>query len=440
MEVFLDLGRLNLDGLAAGGDADLNRLGSLADDQASGAGASPLVEGDQRGAEALGAGELDLVGDGQAAGAFAGVGEGAVELLERLDVVGGTDVEDDGVGGVGELGLEHLGGGLAAGPLQGARHAGHGMAEGVEDVALVAARAEGAPRVVFGAGVHERGLAAEGGDERADVVVVVMLGIVAALDGDAQGVSGAGRGTADEAPCVGEPVAQRPGRRVGLGGGHRARGVREPEQAQLVQTCRGAGREQQAPPLDVAQAHADASAQEGHQAGTRSGLRIAVGKGGVDAWQDLHAAGELGDLPDLIVVEEVELSASGLADGFGQHGETAEAVAPVAEPLGAEACGREAAAEALDVLLGRGDEEGASLRALDHRQRRAGHAGQAHGVPVARGLQPPRARLAPGDHALEGPEHPPLELVADELPGGWAELGAEPVVGGGHVPGLGGGA
>ena len=189
----------------------------------------------------------------------------------------------------------------AAFALQLAGHARHRMAERVEHVALVAFGAEGPRRVDLGARIEQRRVAAQRHDERADVVVVVVLGVVAALQGrrpvragcPAPGGRSGCPASANQsrarlpaaACCAGRPLAP-----AELGK------PKSPSSNRLPDDPRRAA----ALPLDRP-ASRSRSGGSRKAISRRSGprLRTAVGEGRIDAGQDLHPRPELGDLPHL---------------------------------------------------------------------------------------------------------------------------------------------
>ncbi|GAJ08355.1 unnamed protein product, partial [marine sediment metagenome] len=87
---------------------------------------------------------------------------------------------------VGKAPADHAAPGFSTGLLQFTGDNRDGMTEGIEDVALVAARAERAGGIDFPAGIKQQGLIVQHYDEGADIVVVVMLLVVAALEGNGQ--------------------------------------------------------------------------------------------------------------------------------------------------------------------------------------------------------------------------------------------------------------
>ena len=222
--------------------------------------------------------------------------EGPREFLQALHGVGRAQIEGQGVGLVGQFGPQHAGGGLAARPLQLAGDPRHRMAERVEHLALVAPAAEGAGRVDLGAGIDQRRVAAQGHDERAHVVVVVVLGVVPALEGRRRAVARRRR-PADQDARLGEPVAQRrpgalrrrtAGREAELGKPYRPNSNRLPL---------GPLDGQQAPLFD-GPSSPSRSGGSGRPCSTASGSvpHAAIGEGRIDARQDLHAPPEPGDL------------------------------------------------------------------------------------------------------------------------------------------------
>ena len=180
--------------------------------------------------------------------------------------------------------------------------------------------------------------------------------------------------------------------------------------------------------------------EEVHEVGIGIGVDGGIGEGGGDAVDDLEARGEVGELGGVGAGEEVEFAGGGLADGFGEHDEAAEAVVPVAEAFGAVAVGVDAFEVVFGIELSAGDEEGAGVAVGDGFEGDAGDAGEADGGPVVVADHPPVGFFLAGVAGDHGVDDAALEVVVDEGAGVGGEFVAEHPVGGGHLPAEGGGA
>ena len=83
---------------------------------------------------------------------------------------------------------------VAALALEFAGHQRHRMAERIQQLADVAVLAERASRVRFSAGIEQHGALADNHDVAANVVVVMVLCVMAALERDAHPAGRVGRG------------------------------------------------------------------------------------------------------------------------------------------------------------------------------------------------------------------------------------------------------
>jgi hypothetical protein len=416
-------------GGGAGGDGDGGGFGGVGDSEVSGVGDGVGAEGDEGGGEGLGGGEGGVVGDGERAFVLAGVNPGAGEFGEGGDVVGAGEVEGEGVGGVGESGLEDFGLGDGAGALELVGDDRDCVAEGVEKVGIVAVGGEGAGGVVFGAGVEDEALFVEDEDVGAEVVVVVGFVVVAAFEGDADVAVGMESGAGDEDAGGVEEIAELVG---GVGGGRGlGGGVVEVVDGLFGEIGGyGGGREV----VERGEAEGEAAIEIEHDFGI--GLRVdgAVGEGGGDGVDDLDAGGKSGGSLGFGAGQEVEFSGGGLTEEFGEHDVVAEAVVPVAEAFGAVAVGGEAFEEVSGVEFGGGDEEGAGVAVGDFFEGGAGDAGEADGVPVHFGGLPPPGGLLAGIAFEGGSDDAAIEVVGDQGAGVGVEFVAEHVEGGGEVP------
>ena len=138
------------------------------------------LRGHDRRLEVRRRGEADMVrhrrGPGRAI-----EGKRARQLGERRAVIHLRDVENDCILRIGEIGLHDPRGIRTPGPLQPSADTRHRMSVGVEDLRLIAAVAECPRSIDLAAHVSGDQLAVHKDIVGADVVVVVVLGVVSAL-------------------------------------------------------------------------------------------------------------------------------------------------------------------------------------------------------------------------------------------------------------------
>ena len=115
--------------------------------------------------------------------------ECADKRLEFGNVVCGCEIDDERILFIRHFRLDDFSLCLGARGLQLPCDDGDGMSEGVELVERVAFVAENITRIGFAARIDDETAAVPGDDEGADVVVVVMFGVVAAFDGGSENAS-----------------------------------------------------------------------------------------------------------------------------------------------------------------------------------------------------------------------------------------------------------
>ena len=115
--------------------------------------------------------------------------ECADKRLEFGNVVCGCEIDDERILFIRQFRLDDFSLCLGTRGLQLPRNDGDGMSEGVELVERVSFVAENITRIGFAARIDDETAAVPGDDEGADVVVVVMFGVVAAFDGGAENAS-----------------------------------------------------------------------------------------------------------------------------------------------------------------------------------------------------------------------------------------------------------
>ncbi len=130
---------------------------------------------------------------------------------------------------------------------------------------------------------------------------------------------------------------------------------------------------------------------------------------------------------------EVKPAPRELSEPLGEQDEVTEAVVPVTEPLAAVAVRGEAPEEVQDVGFGRRDEIGLLLPVAGRQHAGDRRVGQAHGVPVVRGCQPPGRPLAALQRGAQRPANAAGELLAHKLPDGGRQAVAQELRGDGQV-------